>query len=174
MILFFFHRLHVRIEVELAACSGLDVFLGVIRVKFYYPNTVFSDFHNAHFSDDLGNASLCCQRESTLLQNLRITLLSVKHYDDNFRTTCTEVHSASHTCYLLARYDPVGQVSVLSYFHCAENCSSYVSSSYEAERFCSVKVFNSVNDSYISTAGVDDVNIQVGSCLLYTSDAADE
>ena len=66
MILFFFHRLHVRIEVELAACSGLDVFLGVIRVKFYYPNTVFSDFHNAHFSDDLGNASLCCQRESTL------------------------------------------------------------------------------------------------------------
>ena len=62
--LFFFHSFHVRIEVEFAACSSLDVLLAVVRVEFNYPDAVFSYFHNAHLSDDLGNAFFCSQRKS--------------------------------------------------------------------------------------------------------------
>ena len=137
--------------------------LAVVRVEFNYPDAVFSYFHNAHLSDDLGNAFFCSQRKSAFLQDLVIAFLSVKHYDDNFRTACAEVHSSAHAGNFLSWNDPVGQVAVFSDFHSAENCSSYVSASYETERFSRVKVFYPRYYCYVSSAGVDDINVQVGS-----------
>ena len=92
-----------------------------------------------------------------------VTLLGVQHGNDNLRAACAEVHGAAHTGNLLARYDPVGKVTVFGNFHCAKNGRFDVSASDETERFRGIKILYSWNSGYISAAGVDDVNVEVGS-----------
>ena len=92
-----------------------------------------------------------------------VAFLSVEHCDDNLRASCAEVHSTAHTCNLLAGYDPVSKISVFSNFHSTENGSLNVSASYETEGLCCIEVFYSWNGCYVYAAGVDDINVNIGS-----------
>ena len=96
-----------------------------------------------------------------MLLDLGCALLCVHHCDDNVRASYAKVHSTAHTCNLLAGYDPVSKVSVLSNFHSAEYSSLNMSASYKAEGLCCVEILNSGKYSYILSAGVDDINVKI-------------
>ena len=92
-----------------------------------------------------------------------VTLLGVQHGNDNFRAACAEVHGAAHTGNFLTRYDPVRKVAVFGNFHRAKNGCFDVSASDKTEGFRCIEILYSWNSGYISSAGVDDINVEVGS-----------